>query len=300
MRARVRIVLTIALVLCGRDVWAQSQDLGHRLPGGAGLDAGTQHEQGIYVASRFAWFTSDRVNDRNGDRVPLDHLDIDVFAGIFGIAGILKVHEVYLTAAVAVPIAKRSVSAEGPEVSRLDRSGLGDIFIEPFKIGVRTSHADAVASYSFYAPTSQGASMLGSPQWAHQVAAGGTVYFDAQRGWRISMLASYLHNMQKLGIDITRGDSVLIQGGVGGRLFGVLELGVDGYSLWQVTDDSGTDLPAQLRGARERALGLGPEVAVIVRPLRSRLYARLEWDVGGKARPVGQILVVGLAVIAWR
>ncbi|NVB78346.1 MAG: hypothetical protein HOV81_08125 [Kofleriaceae bacterium] len=291
--------MAVAFVLLGRDAGAQGQDLGHRLPGGVGLDAGSQNEQGLYAGTRFAWFSSDRVHDRNGDTVPIEQLDIDAYAAIFGITGSLKVDAFYLSAAVAVPAAKRSINSERPDVS-VDRLGLGDIYVEPLKLGLRSSRADAVASYSFYAPTSQGASsMIGRPQWSHQVSAGGTVFLDDQRGWRITILASYLHNLQKQGIAITRGDTVQLQGGAGGRFFGLIDLGVVGYALWQVTDDTGADLPAQLRGARERAFGLGPELDVAIRPLRSRLFARFEWDLDGTSRPVGSILVLGLSVIAW-
>jgi hypothetical protein len=55
-----------------------------------------------------------------------------------------------------------------------------------------------------------------------------------------------------------------------------------------------------LAGARERVFGLGPEVNVLVPTLRTRLTARFEWDIGGEARPVGTILVVGITVIAAR
>jgi hypothetical protein len=55
-----------------------------------------------------------------------------------------------------------------------------------------------------------------------------------------------------------------------------------------------------LSGARERAFGLGPEVDLAVPSLRSRVTVRFEWDIDGKARPVGTIFVVGLSVIAWR
>jgi hypothetical protein len=300
MRIRVHLLVVVAFVLLGRDVRAQGQDLGHRLPGGVGLDAGSQNEQGLYLGGRLAWFRSNRVHDRDGERVPIDRLDIDAYAGIFGVSGTLKLSDLYLSAAVAVPVAKRSINSERPDVS-IDRLGLGDIYVEPIKIGRRSSRADAVASYSFYAPTSQGASsMIGRAQWSHQLSAGGTVFFDDQRGWRISLLASYLHNLEKQGIDITRGDTVQLQGGAGGRLFGVIDVGVVGYALWQVTDDFGADLPAPLRGAREHALGLGPEVDIALRPLRSRVFARLEWDLDGKSRPVGSILVIGVWVTAWR
>jgi hypothetical protein len=175
------------------------------------------------------------------------------------------------------------------------------VFVEPIQIGTRSRRVDAVASYSFYVPTSQGQrSGVGRPQWSHQVSAGGTVFFDDRRGWRVSALASYLHNERKLGIDITRGDSIQIQGGVGARVLDVIDVGLAGYALWQVTDDGGADLPMQLRGARERAFGLGPEVDVAVPALRARLACRFEWDLGADARPAGTILVVALTVVALR
>jgi hypothetical protein len=64
-------------------------------------------------------------------------------------------------------------------------------------------------------------------------------------------------------------------------------------ALWQVRDDRGTDLPPLLKGARDRVFGLGPEVAVILTPIRSQLRLRYEWDRGVRSRPQGNILVVG-------
>jgi len=288
-------LLVLAVLLHAGIAVAQVADLGHRLPGGIGLDAGTQPEQGLYLADRFVWFASDRVHDRNGHTVPIENLDIDAFANAFGASGTLQVGDGYLDAAFSIPVTRVSLSADDPQAS-VDRLGLGDIYVQPFKLGVRGDHFDAVGGYSFYAPTSEGArSGLGRPQWSHQLSAGGTFFFDDVRGWRASALASYTVNGQKQGVDITRGDTIQIQGGVGGRVLGVVDLGLAGYALWQTTDDRGADLPPQVVGARERAFGLGPEVDVRLRALRSRLTARFEWDIDGEARPVGTILVAGLA-----
>jgi hypothetical protein len=293
-------VLLIALLASARVAAAQVQDLGHRLPGGVGLDAGSQPAPGLYVADRIAWFASDTIHDRRGVTVPIAGLDIDAVGNVFGVAGTLELHGLYLGAAGAVPLVWLSLAADQPRAS-VDRLGLGDAFVQPVKLGARFGHADAVASYSFFVPTSQGARTgVGRPQWSHQLSAGGTIFFDDRRGWRVSGIASYLHNQRKLGIDITRGDSFQIQGGAGGPVLPWLDLGIAGYALWQVTDDAGSDLPGVLRGARERAYGLGPEVDVTIRALRSRLVVRFEWDLDGEARPVGTILVAGISVLAWR
>lgn len=294
-------VICLAMLLMTNIAEAQVQDLGHRLPAGAGLDAGTQVDPGLYLGDRFVWFASSQLRDRRGEVVPVEDLDIDAYANVLGIAGTKELGGLYLSAALAVPLVKLSLDSDHPAAS-VDRLGLGDVFVEPLKLGGRFSHVDVVGSYSVYAPTSQGERTgLGRPQWSHQLAAGGTLFFDDdRRGWRLSALASYVHSGKKRGIDITRGDALQLQGGVGGRVLDEVDLGVAGYALWQVRDDRGAELPVQLRGARERALGLGPEVDVMVPALRSRLSARLAWDIDGKVRPVGTILVLGLSVVAWR
>lgn len=295
-----RFFVVAALLVSARVAGAQMQDLGHKLPGGAGIDAGTQVEQGLYVGDRFVWFSSQRVKNRNGDTLPIEGLDLDAYANVFGVAGTLKLDRVYVTVAAAAPLVKFSLDADVPEAS-VDRFGLVDVFVQPIQLGFRAPHVDVIASYAFYVPTPQGPDKgFARPQWSHQLSAGGTLFLDDGRGWRVSALASYLVNQRKRDIDITRGSTVLVQGGIAGRVWRIVDLGVAGYGLWQVTDDRGSELPMELRGARERAVGLGPEIAVVVPVLRSRFNARLEWDLDGKARPVGMILVAGVSVVAWR
>jgi hypothetical protein len=166
---------------------------------------------------------------------------------------------------------------------------------------------DLVGGYAFYAPTGlyipHGSGGIGLGQWTHEFSFGGTVYFDRAKTWRFSSLASYDLNQRKQGIDITRGDTFQIQGGAGKRFrtgnnFGTLDVGLVGYGLWQVRDDRGADLPAALRGARDVALGLGPEADYTVAKIRSRFTVRYCRDVVAKSRPLGRILVIGVVVLA--
>lgn len=64
---------------------------------------------------------------------------------------------------------------------------------------------------------------------------------------RVSALASYDVNSRKRGIDITRGNTLQVQGGGGFPVAKVLTMGLAGYALWQVTDDRGTALPQVVR-----------------------------------------------------
>jgi hypothetical protein len=280
---------------------AQSQDLGHKILGGVGLDAGTQPEAGLYVGDRLVYYRAHELNDRNGEPIPVKGLDIKAGSNVTGVSRTFKLDgALYLSASVAVPIARLSLNADEPRAS-IDRFGFGDLYVEPARLGLRHPHFDVVTSYGFYAPTGQAQrSGVGARQWSHQVSAGGTVFFDKHRGWRLSALASYDLYRKKTGIDIRRGDSAQVQGGFGGPMFRRLEAGVAGYALWQVQNDSGSDLPLVLRGARDHVIGLGPEIDIVIPAIRARLTIRHEWDLATKSRPEGQILVAGLSFVVWR
>lgn len=283
---------------------AQAQDLGHKFPGGVGVDAGRQGPPGVFIADRLAFYSADEARDRNGDVVPIVGLDIDAFANAIGIAGTFQIARgPFLTATVSAPYARISLNSTDPRAS-VDRLGFGDVYVMPAKLGWRFARFDVVTSYGMYIPTGQfepvGSGGVGRGFWTHQFSAGGAVFFDEERRARATVLASYDLNLKKRDIDITRGDSLQLQGGAGVVLLRFIDVGVAGYALWQVTDDTGSDVPALLRGARDRVFAAGPEVSVMIPALRAKVGARYQWEFGVLSRPQGRVLLVSVDFTAWR
>ncbi len=276
-----------------------AQQLGTKVMGGLGIDAGTQSPPGLYVIDRFVQFTADKARDRNGDLVPIPGLDVLARANAIGVAYTLaQRRSPSLTVAASFPWARASLSTDEPVVS-LDRFGLGDMYVQPIKIGWREPAYDLVASYAFYAPTGKfepkSGLNVGRGSWSHQFSAGGALYSDTTHARRVSALVDYEINQKKRGIDITRGDMLDVQGGAGVTVFRAVVVGLAGYALWQVRDDRGSDLPPALAGARTRAYGLGPEIDVTLPKLGLRAELRYEWDIAVRSRPQGQVLAVGLS-----
>ena len=294
--SRGQIAVILALLATARPAAAQ-ESLGHKIPGALGMDAGTQAKPGVYLANRTIFYDAIRLRDRNGGRVPIEGFDLNVFADAIGVAWTVEIGSgVHLGASFAAPYARLSLTTDDP-LATVDRSGLAAVFVEPARLGWRGSHVDVVATYGFYAPTNQlGSEGLASPQWAHQPSVGGAFHFDRATRWRLSARASYDIHERKLAVDVTRGESVQIQGGLGGAVLERLEVGVAGYALWQVSDDGGAELPAPLRGRRDRGFGLGPEVILLIPELRATVGLRYLRDFAVQARPEGQILVASLAV----
>jgi hypothetical protein len=296
-RTRPATVVVLACLLVAAT--AGAQDLGHKLPGVIGLDAATIPEPGVYVVDRLVDYGADQLRDRAGREILIDDLRLRGLSNGVGVSYTSKFSQtVSLTLTAAAPIAHLSLNIHDRPEASFDRFGLTDFYVQPLRLGWRGQRFDAIGSYAFYLPSGKsplaGGQGLSSGQITHEWASGGSFFANKTRTVFLTALGSYDLNLRKSGVDITRGDTVQVQGGAGvSRINQVLELGVATCALWQVRDDRGADLPPLLRGARDRVFGLGPEVAVVLKPIQSQLRVRYEWDLGVRSRPQGNIFVVG-------
>jgi hypothetical protein len=304
------VVLIFVLMALIWAVPAEAQQLGHKVLGSLGLLAGSQPDSGLYVIDQFASYGANELFDREGHRIPVA-LDLDVWANPVGVQETFKLPwpSMYMNVSLAAPVAHVSLQSDQPLAS-VDTLGFGDVYVQPVKIGWKTTQTDIVAGYAFYAPTGlyvpRASGSVGNGQWTHEFSLGGALYFGRAKTWHISALGSIDLNQRKERIDITRGDTIQFQGGAGktlrraGKILPSVDLGLAGYGLWQVRDNRGAALPAVLHGARDFDLGMGPEIDLTLAPIRSRITVRYCRDVIVKARPLGQILVLGLTIVARR
>ncbi len=292
-----RSLLAICLVLLLHSAAAYAQNLGHKLPGLLGLDAGRIPEPGLYVIDRAGIYDADKLRDRNGRLI--GPLNLVAYSNAFGLSYTFKLTDgVFLTTTVGGPIAGIKLDLGNRQQANLDLLGLADPYIQPVRLGWRKQRFELVTSYGIYLPTDKsalaGGSGISSGQITHQFSAGGAGYFKDRTRF-LTALASYQLNMRQRGIDITRGDAVQIEGGLGTKLLGSrLETGIASYALWQVRNDRGANLPPVLRGARDQVYGIGPEAAMVVKAIHAQVRIRYEWDIGVHARPQGQIFFVGV------
>ena len=117
------LVVCVELILGIRG--AGAQDLGHKLPGLIGLDAGRVPQPGLYALDRVVWYVADEVRDRAGNRVP---------DGRSRAAGHFKRHgsvvhasrrgSTSLTATVAAPLARLKLDVHDHPEASYDRFGL--------------------------------------------------------------------------------------------------------------------------------------------------------------------------------
>lgn len=294
------IVCVALLPAAGR---VDAQDLGHKLPGLIGLEAGQVPPPGLYLIDRVVSYEADELRDRRGTRIPVADLQLLGRSNALGLSYTIQLprRTTSFTMTAAGPLARLRLNIHDRPEASFDRFGLADIYIQPALLGWRHDRVDLVGSYALYLPSGTsplaGGKGLSTGHVTHQFSAGGSIFANKNRMSFLTALASYDANLRKRGIDITRGDTLQVQGGAGTNLFNrVVEAGLAFNSLWQVRADRGADLPAVLRGARDRAYGFGPDVAVMIKAIQSQVRIRYEWDMGVRSRPKGNVFLVGLNV----
>ena len=79
-------LLAVGTALILNTTTVLAQDLGHKLPGVLGLDAGRVPDPGLYLVARLAIYDSDELRDRNGNVVPTGPFDLLGVSSAFGIS----------------------------------------------------------------------------------------------------------------------------------------------------------------------------------------------------------------------
>src|ERR1700757_4190642 len=149
--------VSLALLLVTGSLFAQ--DLGHKLPGLLGLDAGRIPEPGLYLVNRIAIYEAEKLRDRNGNLVPTAPFNLLVRSYAFGVSYTTKTsrNSMFLTMTAGGPISQVKLNTENRPELGIDRLGLGDPYIQPFRLGWRKRRFDVVTSYSIYLPTDRSA-----------------------------------------------------------------------------------------------------------------------------------------------
>ena len=103
------------------------------MTGTIGLRAGSQPDSGVYLLERLFSYSSNKLIDGSGHRLPLS-LDLNARANVLGIGATFKVPWIsgYMNVSAGVPIARLSLQTDRLEAG-IDRFGLGDVYLFSLK-----------------------------------------------------------------------------------------------------------------------------------------------------------------------
>jgi hypothetical protein len=171
---------------------------------------------------------------------------------------------------------------------------IGDINAEPFVIEWHQPGYDFGFVYGFFAPTAERndaqPALPGKGYWTNYAGVAGTYYFDDDRTWSLSALSRYEMSGERRDTDITPGDNLSFEWGLGRNVEKVLDVGVSGYCSWQTTLDSGSDI--DYVNTRDRVFGIGPELQYFSPTYKFAYHFRYWWEFEARDRSQGTIATI--------
>jgi hypothetical protein len=300
------------LVLLGlllTAVAVQAQYKGDDIPGFLGLQSGTQAPPGLYLGNVVWVYPTSTVKDANGNTV---NLPGSVTSTAEMILAEFVTNYKFLGGNVgfqaAIPWIKNKIQFNSLDVST--DFAFTDMFVSPIILGWSRKRADFTAGYNLYLPTGRFSANAnnntGLGMYGNEFFVGSTVFLDRQKLWSAAGNFALEFHTDKKGTNINVGDMATVQGG-GGRTFyrkvsgpipQIYNLGLAYYAQFKVTGDSGSDIPAPLRGFKDRVFGLGPEFNVFFPKPRLTFLVRYEPEFGARVRTQGQTVVFEVVWVA--
>jgi hypothetical protein len=292
---------------------AHAQFVGSHTLGDFGVQSGTQPASGFYVAGFYYRYNTDTVKNRNGDRLIFApdspaSLTVNAFAPLLWYVSKAKVLGAQYGVMAVLPVAKGVLDVPVLGLNSPTGTHMGDFYLRPIDLGWHKPRADVVAGFGFYPPTGEfeprGSENTGRGMWTSEPFVGATVFLDEKKTVSLATNAFWEIHGEKKDTDITVGQILSLEGGVGkSYLGGGVVVGAAYYAQWKLTnDDLGPDavlpggnvLDPELRN-KHRVYGLGPDVTLPVAS-KTKLFAlvnvRYLWEFGARTKTEGQSLVV--------
>jgi hypothetical protein len=240
---------TLALITSG----TLAGEIGHFAPGVPNIRDFVLPEPGFYGVIYNYGYTTDRLNDRNGNKInsvtinpgpgPGVTLDVDVDVDVYALAPVFiwvspwKIlgakYGAYISPAfgntsVGASLATQTGSGRSTEDSQF---AAGDLYVQPLWLGWTRKHWDFALGYGFYAPigkydtetvtlpvvgplTVEASDNIGLGFWTHQIQGAVAWYPWEDKRMAVATALTYEMHGEKDDFDLTPGDNLTLNWGI--------------------------------------------------------------------------------------
>ncbi len=246
---------------------------------------------GLYFLSQTNYFTADRTNDSNGDRVPID-FEVKALAETFRFLYVsdIEIGGAQLWGQLVVPVVHLDMSLPFGDDTTL---GLADITTSVGLAWHPDRNNTFVVGVDVALPTGQydasDIANIGVNHWSVQPTLG-YHYLDSQ-GLEVGATARLIFNTENTDTDYTSGTEFVLDYAVGWN-FDKWRVGAVGYYLQQISDDSGPGVAAD--GHRGKGFAIGPSISYSFNP-GMQVSASWQHDVFAENRAQGNAVWVNFA-----
>lgn len=290
------------LVLVANSLNVQGQETAPYPNGTSGLLAGTVPPPGHYWLMYNRLYTADVLKSPDGgvataaDGGPLG-LDFEALANVHRFIYVTdkKIWGADYAWNFVVPFVAIDAQIASAGIDDVDFK-IGDMNVEPFVMEWHKPRYDFGFVYGFFSPTAHRSdtrpSLPGKDFWTNYAGLAGTYYLDEERTWSASILSRYEVPTKRMHKDITPGNNLSFEWGIGKTFQETSTFGVSGYCSWQTTLDRGSDVTYP--NVLDHVYGIGPEVQYFSPEHKVGFHFRYWWEFDARDRPEGTIMTLTL------
>ncbi|MCB9914500.1 MAG: transporter [Planctomycetes bacterium] len=270
---------------------------GHATPGMFGLESAKVPPLGLSYENATVFYAASTMRDRDGNsvgagsiRALANHNTLTYVTPWMLLGGNLVLR-------ADVPIVN---AAPHPFTTDLASAGLrlGDVYLQPVCMYWESTNHLVTFGYGLYLDTGDfeyaSRKNAGKGFSTQEVSLGLTYYPSQRRDWHWSALARYEMHGSIDGADLTPGDDVVVDWGVGKHLNERWNAGLVGYGVWETSFEGGADGNGDVGFYGTAAFGA--EVRRAMPSWGGDLVMRGYYEFNSYNHPEGQMLYLGLNV----
>ncbi|XQZ55033.1 hypothetical protein E2979_18130 [Paracoccus yeei] len=221
--------------------------------------------RGLYGLSVTGYYSADRLNDGNGDRVPLD-FSVRARTQTLRLLGVTDQHILggRVWGQLVIPVVVGLDVDAGPMSD--SRGGVGDIVVSGGLTYYKGSHSFVLGIDTALPTGDWDRNRLSNPGQNHvsiQPTFGYGYLNRADPKWEFAASVRYIVNLENSDTNYTSGNELVVDYAVGYH-FGPVRAAIVGYYLNQLTDDDGPGVGPD--GNRGKGFAIGPSLTYDLSP----------------------------------
>ena len=186
-------------------------------------------------------------------------------------------------------ISKAFTAATSAKIDH-DATGFADLYVKPFWLGWADKHYDISLNWSAYLPTGyydkDEIANIGHGYFTSQTQASFYYYPFENQATAFMFTPTWEWHSKKIDKDVTPGQNMTIEYGIGQYLHERFEIGVHGYHQWQITEDSGRS--ATNKDVKDKINGVGGQMTWWAVKEKVALVGKFVQEYGAEDRLQGQ------------
>ncbi len=285
--------IALAAGIVGAAFSLHAQPTAHYIPGLEGIKGSTLPPPGWYARDYNIAYASHGLRDKDGQRTGPPDFEAFTYGNAPRVIWITdkKVLGGFLGFDALIPVIFQKVRAGGWED---DTFGLGDFFAEA-TLSWHLTQLDLAVAAGAWMPTGNSekppTTRVGGGYWGTMFTAGATWFIDQEKTWAVSALNRYEINTEQRDTHVTPGHAYTLEWGASKTLAKVIDVGAVGYYQQKVTEDSG---PRAFEKLRDRVAGAGPEINVVLPPIKTFVSLRYLYEFMAENRAQGSTVSLTL------